>query len=127
MDLISKTLNEIMNAKTAGKVEYETTPVSILLFEVLKIMKRDGYLDYSSDKGKDKKFPSVKLSIKRLNECRAIRPRFHFQAGELEKYLRRYLPSRDLGIIIVSTDKGIMDHKDAMEKKLGGILLAYCY
>ena len=133
MDLISKTFNEIMNAMNAGKFELEASPVSNLLIDVLKIMKDEGYIDYSLGKKKSSskkgngEFPSVKIKVKRLNECRAIRPRFHFQSDELEKYLRRYLPSRDLGIVIVSTDKGLMNHREAVERGFGGILLAYCY
>ncbi|MEM5879565.1 MAG: 30S ribosomal protein S8, partial [Candidatus Aenigmatarchaeota archaeon] len=36
-------------------------------------------------------------------------------------------PARDIGILIVSTPKGIIDHKKAKELRTGGKLLAYCY
>ncbi len=124
MDLITKTLNEVMNAKRAGKSECVVSPVSNLLLEVLEIMKREGYIDYKLEQGK---FRKVMINIKQLNECRSIRPRFHFQKKELEKYLRRYLPSRDLGIIIVSTDKGVTTYRDAIKQGCGGVLLAYSY
>ena len=124
MDTITKTLNELMNAKRAGKTECTITPVSGLLLEVLNLMKSEGYIDYKVEKDK---FPRVVVSIKTLNECRAIRPRFHFQKAELEKYLRRYLPSRDLGIVVVSTDHGVKTHKEAMKNGLGGVLLAYSF
>ena len=124
MDLITKTLNEIMNAKKAGKSELTVSPVSKLLFKVLDLMKGEGYIDYKIQKGK---FDKAIISINRVNECRSIRPRLHFQKDELEKYLRRYLPSRDLGVVIVSTDEGIMVHRDAAKSGLGGVLLAYTY
>ncbi|MEM4843137.1 MAG: 30S ribosomal protein S8, partial [Ignisphaera sp.] len=41
--------------------------------------------------------------------------------------IRRYLPSRDIGILIISTSQGVISHKEAIEMKVGGILLAYVY
>lgn len=125
MDIISKTLNEIMNMKRAGKSELVVIPTSKLLLQVLDLMKKEGYIDYKTEKGE--KFQQVSITIKKLNEGKAIRPRFHFQKKSLDKYLRRFLPSRNLGIVIVSTNEGVLTHHEAMEKGLGGILLAYCY
>jgi len=125
MDIITKTLNEIMNAKRAGKSELVVTPISDLLLRVLDLMKKEGYIEYRTEKGE--KFKKAVITLRKLNESRAIRPRFHFQKKELEKYLRRFLPSRNLGIVIVSTNEGVLTHGEAMEKGLGGILLAYCF
>ena len=46
---------------------------------------------------------------------------------EIDKYIKRYLPSKDLGIIIISTSQGLMTHQTAIEKNIGGSLLAYFY
>ena len=124
MEIIAKTLNEIMNAKKAGKSVLVVKPVSGLLIKVLDLMKAGGYIEYKIEK---EGFAKAVITVKNLNESRAIRPRFHFQKKELEKYLRRFLPSRDLGIVIVSTNKGVVTHKEAMDKGLGGVLLAYCF
>jgi len=124
MEIITKTLNEIMNAKRAGKVECTIKPVSRLLLKILDIMKAEGYIDYKLDKAG---FGSVKISIKKLNECRAINPRFYTKIEEFDKYVRRFLPARDFGMIIVSTDQGLMKHTEALDKGTGGSLLAYCY
>ena len=124
MDVITKTLNELMNARRAGKSECKVSLSSNLLLEVLELMKKEGYVDYRVEKDK---FPRVVISIKKLNECRAIRPRYHFQIEGFDKYIRRYLPSRDLGIVIVSTDKGVVNHREALSQGVGGVLLAYCY
>lgn len=113
-----------MNMNRAGKSELVVTPISGLLLQVLDLMKKEGYIDYKVVEGKFKK---AEITIKKLNESRAIRPRFHFQKNELEKYLRRFLPSRNMGIVIVSTDEGVLTHREAMEKELGGVLLAYCF
>jgi len=45
----------------------------------------------------------------------------------MEQYIKRFLPARDIGILIISTSKGLMTHKEAMEKGAGGSLIAYCF
>jgi small subunit ribosomal protein S8 len=42
-------------------------------------------------------------------------------------WLRKILPSRDIGLLILSTPQGVMSHKEALERKIGGVLLAYVY
>lgn len=46
---------------------------------------------------------------------------------EFEKFEKRYLPAKNMGIIMVSTSQGITTHRMAKEKKSGGRLIAYCY
>ena len=46
---------------------------------------------------------------------------------KMPEWLRKYLPSRDIGIIILSTSQGVMSHKEAISKKVGGVVLAYVY
>ena len=124
-DLVSAMLNDIMNCKRSGKKETVAMPVSKLMTEVLKIMKREGYIkDFKIEKGK---FDYVSIEIGNLNKCNAIKPRFFVKKDNLDKYIRRFLPSRQLGILIVSTNKGLMTHREAIEKGVGGSLIAYCY
>jgi small subunit ribosomal protein S8 len=47
--------------------------------------------------------------------------------GGFEEWEKKFLPSRDVGIMVVSTSKGIIAHKDAQEKNIGGRLLAFIY
>lgn len=122
MKTITDVLNRIMNAKRAGKISCET-PSSNLLISVLEVMKQNEYVNYKLNKETKK----VLIEFIKLNECRVISPRFYVKYNELGKYIKRFLPSRSLGIIIISTSKGLLTHKEAEEKKLGGALIAYCY
>ncbi|MEM2089951.1 MAG: 30S ribosomal protein S8 [Candidatus Pacearchaeota archaeon] len=124
-DWLSALLNDITNCKKAGKKETAIVCDSKLLLEVLKIMKENGYIE--DIQIEDEKFKKIKIRIGKLNECRAIKPRFSVRKNEFEKYIKRFLPARDVGILIVSTSKGVMTHKEAIEKGLGGCLLAYCF
>jgi small subunit ribosomal protein S8 len=63
----------------------------------------------------------------RINKCGPVKPRFAVKVGEFEDWEKKFLPSRDVGIMVVSTSKGVIAHKVAEEKNLGGRLLAFIY
>src|SRR3989339_667196 len=116
-DIVADALNMIRNAKKAGKETVKVNIISNLLIEILKIMKQKGaVIRYKIDaKGK-----SVEVTMGDLFECKAIKPRFTVDKSQIEKYRRRYLPARDLGTVIVSTNKGLMTHEEAQEENIGG-------
>jgi small subunit ribosomal protein S8 len=94
---------------------------------VLRLFQMKGYIgeiEYIDD-GRQGKF-RVQL-FGRINDCKAVKPRFSVKVKGIEKYEKRFLPSRDLGLMILSTPKGIMTHMEAMEQNLGGRVLAYVY
>lgn len=122
-DIVSDALNMMMNAKRSRKNSIKLKRYSNFLFNVLEIAKNVGYVK-SYEVDKEKKILSVEFS---LNKCEAIKPRFNVTNEEIEKYVRRYLPARDFGIIIISTSKGLMTNAKTMENKLGGSLIAYFY
>ncbi len=120
-DLISDALNGIMNAKKAGKTQLTIKRTSKLLVKVLEIMKQFNYIEYESENSR------ITVIIKELNECRAVKPRYAVANGSIEKYVRRFLPARNFGYVIISTSKGLMTHQDAQENKIGGSIIAYFY
>lgn len=126
MDVLTNALNQIMNAKRVGKNSC-VVPASKLLINVLKVMHKHGYISYKIEKKEKNASKKVAIEIQKLNECRAITPRFYVKVEELEKYVRRFLPSRELGILIISTSSGLLTNKEATQKKLGGSLIAYCF
>ena len=65
--------------------------------------------------------------IGNINKCGVVKPRFSLTKKNYENFEKRYLPAKDFGFLIVSTPKGIMIHKEALEKGMGGKLLAYVY
>ncbi len=123
-DVVADALNMIRNAKKAGKEVIKINRISNPLIEVLKIMKQEGAIKRYKIDGERK---TVQLTIGELFDCKAIKPRFTVKKGDIEKYRRRYLPSRDLGILIISTNKGLMTHEEAENEKTGGCLIAYFY
>ena len=125
-DLLSDVLSSINNGDKYGKLE-AVVPFSTLIKDVLLILQKQGYIgdfEYVDDK-KGGKFKIQLLG--KVNRCNAIRPRFYVKKDGYEKWEKRYLPAVGMGFIIVSTNQGIMMHKGAMEKKIGGTLLAFVY
>src|SRR3989338_3938899 len=123
-DIISDALNNIMNAKRARKKSAVARTYSKVLIEILKIAKEEGYIEDFKINEKEK---NIRINFSRLIECKAIKPRFFASVEGNEAYVRRFLPARDLGVIIISTNKGLMTHKEAIEKNTGGALVAYFY
>ena len=123
-DILADALNQIRNAKNARKEIVKIDKVSKLLVEVLKIMKQRGAVKKYKIDAKDK---FVEVTIGELFDCKAIKPRFSAKIDQIEKYRRRYLPSRKTGTVVISTSKGLMTHEEAVEKGIGGSMLAYFY
>jgi len=123
-DIVADGLNMIKNAKRARKNSVKIERISNLFVEVLKIMKQKGAITKYKIDGKKK---SVEITIGELIECNAIKPRFSCDKAQIEKYRRRYLPARNVGTMIVSTNKGLLTHEEAQEEKIGGCLIAYFY
>ena len=121
-DVIADTLNKMLNAAKADKTTLSANRHSKLLLSVLAIAKLKDYVkNYRVEKN------VLNIELGKLNFCKAIKPRFVVQVGEIEKYVKRYLPAKDLGVIIVSTSQGLMTHTTAQEKNIGGSLIAYFY
>lgn len=123
-DIVADALNMMRNAKKAGKKVVKVKVISNLLIEILKIMKQQGAIKKYKINAKDK---TIQIAVGDLIDCKAIKPRFSCDKSQIEFYRRRYLPSRNLGTLILSTNKGLMTHEEANEEQIGGCLIAYFY
>ncbi len=126
-DPLSDALSKIKNSVNIGKIDVEIKPASKLIGRVLKIMQDYNYVKEFEfiDNGRGGIF-RVKLQPS-INSCGAIKPRFSVKREDIEKYEARYLPAQDFGILIISTNKGLMTHAEAKKNGIGGKLIAYVY
>ncbi len=122
-DVVSDGLNQIMNAKRIEKRELTIKKYSKVLISLFDMMKKKGHIDFEVNE--ENKTVSVKII--KLNECKAIKPRYYVGVADIDKYLRRFLPSRNFGSLVISTNKGYLDHSEAAENKIGGSVIAYFY
>jgi small subunit ribosomal protein S8 len=120
-DVISDALNQLMNMKKTGKNEVLIKKHSKLLRDLLEIAKESGYLDYEIN-GRE-----MKIIAKNVNEIKAIKPRFTVSVANINKYVRRFLPAKNFGFVIISTNKGLMRHYDAEKNNIGGCVIAYMF
>ncbi len=127
LDTLANALSTIRNAEVLGKSEVYIRPASKLVMNVLKVILDYGYIGQFRfiDDGRAG-VVHVQL-LGRINEIGVIKPRFPVKYRDIEKWEKKYLPAQDFGIIIISTDHGVMSHYQAKEKRIGGRLLAYAY
>lgn len=127
MNPLSNALSTIYNHEERRKRECIIWPASKLIGLVLRVMQKNGYIGEFEfiDDGRAGKF-RVQL-LGRINRCGAVRPHYPVKVEDLEEWEKRYLPSRDIGILVLTTPKGILSNREAKDLRVGGRLLAYVY
>jgi len=127
IDPFTDALTHIKNSDFVAKKNCVVSPVSKLLINTLDILAKEKYIaGYEIKPKAEKKELIIKLNGM-LTNLIAIKPRSATSYIDLEKYEKRFLPSRNVGIIILSTPKGLMTHIEAKKQKLGGRLIAFVY
>ncbi len=126
-DPLANALSIVLTDEKSGRSESKIRPSSKIIKKVLDVMKANKYVG-DFEEIKDGKGGMIKLNhIGNINKCGVIKPRYSVKKSEFEKFEERYLLARDMGILVVSTPAGIITHKEAKKKNIGGKLLAYCY
>ena len=127
MDTLVNALIVIKNAEKISKKECVIKPASKLIGEILKIIQKQGYIGNFEfiDDGKAGMYKIELLG--KINNCRAVKPRYSIRKDDIPKWEKRYLPARGIGILILSTPKGILSNKEAKSANTGGKLLAFVY
>ncbi len=124
---LANALSAIKNAEKLGKKEIVIAPTSKLIENITKLFQKEGYL------GEIQKFPNnrggylVVQLVGRINTCGIIKPHYAVKAKEIEQWEKQYLPSRNFGVLVISTSQGLMTHREAKKRGIGGRLIAYVY
>lgn len=126
-DPLNDALSIMNNAEQNGKLECQVKPASKLIGRVLKVMQENGYVE-SFEYQEDGKGGVYQISLTgHINRCKVIKPRWAVKRSEIEDYESRYLPARDFGVLIFTTNHGVVSHTEAKELGVGGKLIAYVY
>tara|TARA_B100001146_G_C16079706_1_gene390075 strand:- start:132 stop:524 length:393 start_codon:yes stop_codon:yes gene_type:complete len=126
-NILANLLVTIDNTESRRKSECIVLPTSKLAINVLNTLKKDGYIknfEYLDDK-RGGKF-RIQLFAK-ISKCGAITPRFKVKKDEFTSWEQQYLPSYSSGMLLVTTNQGVMSHHEAVNKNLGGFLIGYVY
>lgn len=121
-DNLAIMFSSMKNAEAIGK-QTCIVPRSKLIIKILELLKKENYIKSFEDAGKNLKV----ILAKRISDCGVIKPRFSVKKGEYEKWERRYLPAKGFGLLIVSTNIGVVTQEYANKKGVGGKLLAYIF
>ena len=126
-DPLANVLSHLLNADSKGEREITTKNNSKIIRRVLEILQEDGYIG-SFEVIQDSRGDSLRINLLgRLNKTGVIKPQYQIGKDDYETYEKRFLPAKDFGCIIISTNQGIIRHTQAKEANIGGKLIAYCY
>ncbi len=126
-DPLASLFSMINNAERVGKKNITSKPVNKLMVGILDKLIGLGYVE-KYEIVADSKGNYIQVVLKgTINKCGVIKPRFPVALEDYEKFEKRYLPAKNLGVLLLSTNKGILTHEEAKHLNIGGRLLAYCY
>ncbi len=126
-DPLANVLSKTLNYEGKGKKEVIIHPFTKLVKGILNIFQTKGYVGAAVEVAAARGGIGKLNLIGAINKCGVIKPRFSVTLADFEKFEKRYLPAIGVGILIISTSKGLMTHEEAKKKKIGGRLIAYCY
>jgi small subunit ribosomal protein S8 len=126
MDRLAEAINVIKTHERMGRDECVVNSTR-LLKSVLKTLKDESYIK-DFEEFKDGKFMKIRVMLSnRINAMGVVKPRYAIQKDTIQKYESRYIPSKDFGILVISTPKGLMTNREARQKMTGGRLVLYVY
>lgn len=127
LNVVSNLFATIYNNESRRKRECTVIPSSRFASEILRVMQKHRYIGEFEqvDDGRAGKF-KIQLLAK-INKCGIITPRFSVKKDQYFNWERQFLPAYSMGVLLVSTSKGIMSHHDAQAQNLGGVLVGYVY
>ena len=126
-DSLADMFSQVLNCERTGKDFCTVKPITKTMKKALDIMKDNKYIgEYEVVEDGKGGFLKINL-LGKINKCGIIKPRFTVGADEIEKFEKRFLPAKNFGIIIISTNKGMTTNKEIAKKSIGGRLIAYCY
>ena len=126
-NILANLLTTLYNSEDRKKVGCIVLPTSKLATEVLTVLKNQGYIREFEhvDDNRGGKF-KIQLLAK-ITKCGVITPRFKVKKDEYRKWEEQFLPSYNRGMLLVTTNQGVMSHHEATNKGLGGFLIGYVY
>ena len=118
--------NQMKNAERAKMKEVIISPASNLFQRILRIFQSHAYIGEFEkfDDGRQGKFKIALLG--KINECAGLM-RLNYKTSQFDMLERKLLPAPGLGIIILTTNQGIITMKEAEEKHIGGHTICYIY
>lgn len=126
VNTLADAMNMIKNAERARKNVVVISPASKILQQVLRIFQKYAYIGEFEryEDGRQGKFKIALLG--KINHCAGL-IRLNYKTSQFEELERKLLPAPGFGLVILTTNQGIMTMREAEEKNIGGHSLCYIY
>ena len=126
-NVLANLFTTLFNTEDRRKGNCVVVPTSKLGLEVLQTLKNEGYIG-EFERIEDKRGGKFKIQLlAKITKCGVITPRFKVKKDEYNTWEQQFLPSYNRGMLLVTTNQGVMSHKEAANKGIGGFLIGYVY
>ncbi len=126
-DPLANAMSKIVNYEKIGRNSVQVYPVGDLAKGVLAILNKHGYVGTLEELKTTRGTVCTLALLGTINSAGVIKPRFAVGTDKFERFEKRFLPAQGVGVIIISTSKGLMTLDEARKENVGGRLIAYCY
>ena len=127
LNILSNMFTTLYNNESRRKKECIVFPASRFASDILRVIQRHRFIGEFEqiDDGRAGKF-RIQLLAK-INKCGIITPRYSVNKDGYLGWERQYLPAYSMGILLVSTSKGVLSHHEARVEGIGGVLVGYVF
>ena len=127
INILANLFTTLYNTEDRRKEQCVVLPTSKIALQVLKTLKNEGYVG-EFEEIDDKRGGKFKIQLlAKITKCGAVTPRFKVKKDEYNQWEQKFLPSYDRGMLIITTNQGVMSHHEAANKGIGGFLNGYVY
>jgi small subunit ribosomal protein S8 len=124
---VSNLFTTLYNNEARRKKECLVSPSSKFASEILRVLQKYRFIG-EFEQIDDNRMGKFRIQLlAKINKCGIITPRYNLKKDEYLNWERQFLPAYNVGLLLVSTSKGIMSHHDAQIQGLGGVLIGYVY
>ncbi|MGE5706152.1 MAG: 30S ribosomal protein S8 [Nitrososphaerales archaeon] len=127
LNVVSNLFTTLYNNEARRKKECLISPSSKFASEILRVLQKYRFIG-EFEQIDDNRMGKFRIQLlAKINKCGIITPRYNLKKDEYLNWERQFLPAYNVGLLLVSTSKGIMSHHDAQIQGLGGVLIGYVY
>lgn len=127
LNVVSNLFTTLYNNEARRKKECLVSPSSKFASEILRVLQKYRFIG-EFEQIDDNRMGKFRIQLlAKINKCGIITPRYNLKKDDYLNWERQFLPAYNVGLLLVSTSKGIMSHHDAQIQGLGGVLIGYVY
>ena len=108
---------KILNTKINEKRQFAYRPRTKVARKILNILETDEFIKYNGVTV----YPTCNITLK------IFRHQIPIKISGIEEKIRLYLRAPLTGQLLITTNKGLVGHREAIERRIGGYIIGYYY